>query len=589
VNPLKYPIKTLSALLLLIGFSFQSPAYSRVAVKKHLLKNKIPVYTALNPGLQHFKIKLVVNVGYANESGRESGISHLLEHLFFRQFHSIEAKETWTQYQEKRNLTSNAATSSYETEYWAQGEKKSFESVVKNLFQMVFSAQFNEKDIQGAKGPVFMEIGQPSWIQRTFGRNPINWLDDFYFRIPSYEEREFGIPHFYPSLESEISNTYHSLNGRLALDFYKKYYRAERLRIFLVGAGGRNEKKALALLNSTFGALPSSGNPIGPRRWDVNVRSAPYVDVSTESSSGVSKIDIGLKLVQLDVYDFFNVQAYFDRFKNKLFDEYREKAGTTYSPSVYISYNQNHVGTVRIRLETPNDLVSERKAELIKMLFQDSQHLEKGVLKRILSNYKKTLLDTHEGDVSELMALAELKYQLETVFGYTGGMRRLVSELTLQKLEKTLKERFRPEQMFLDVMVPFLVWQFELLIIFFLAFVFSFYGVKKYWRWRAPDLSGAELIRVGSHTTGYLFEITVFGFFSYLGANLIVRVFRYYAAELSIFRTVPLLYEYGFIAVFGVVFCFLLLWLLSLRPIRVYHLEGKEIREGLSGRFWVVG
>ena len=125
--------------------------------KKSVLKNGIRVVSEFHPESRAVAMGIWVDVGTRDESSRETGISHLLEHMVFK------GTKKRSSYQISRSLEAlggdlNAFTGRENTCYHALVLKDHWDQALDVLADLVSNMKFSKKDFILEKGVILQEI-----------------------------------------------------------------------------------------------------------------------------------------------------------------------------------------------------------------------------------------------------------------------------------------------------------------------------------------------------------------------------------------------------------------------------------------------
>lgn len=121
------------------------------------LENGIRVVTAPNPSTEAVTVFILVGVGGRFEGDRQKGISHFLEHLFFKG-----SKNRPSTFEISKELDSiganfNAFTGEEYTGFYVQSEAGDFEKSFDVISDMFLNPLFDSKEIEREKGVILQE------------------------------------------------------------------------------------------------------------------------------------------------------------------------------------------------------------------------------------------------------------------------------------------------------------------------------------------------------------------------------------------------------------------------------------------------
>ncbi len=121
------------------------------------LDNGITVISEFLPYVKSFSLGFWMNVGSRDESGYNNGISHFLEHMFFKGTEKRSAKRISDEIESLGGYL-NAFTSKEHTCFYGRGLTEHFERIFKVLADMIQNSSFREKDILKESAVVVDEL-----------------------------------------------------------------------------------------------------------------------------------------------------------------------------------------------------------------------------------------------------------------------------------------------------------------------------------------------------------------------------------------------------------------------------------------------
>jgi len=223
------------------------------------LDNGMQVYLLSNSQVSKTKITVQVNVGTNMETVDNAGISHLLEHLMFRDERVPKNKYVYYLHQEGASYV-YGFTSKNLTEYLATIESKKSYWLVETFANMIFDKKINETDLEVERSALQVEIGNIKWYHAPINNmiSFINWISgifpsasDMYYAVFSLEKEE----------PSPIEFNFIQNNKKFTLEqlmhHYDIYYHPSNMILKVVG--NFNELKMKETINNTFGTVKKAG------------------------------------------------------------------------------------------------------------------------------------------------------------------------------------------------------------------------------------------------------------------------------------------------------------------------------------------
>lgn len=149
------------------------------------LKNGLTLITVDLPHLDSVTTMIAVGAGSRYETKDINGISHFLEHMFFKGSKKYPSAEIISNLVDGIGAVNNAGTDKEITYYWIKSAKKHLELSSDILSSMIKESLFEKKEIEKEKGVIVEELRMykdlpPRYIfdlyeKLQFGDQPIGW------------------------------------------------------------------------------------------------------------------------------------------------------------------------------------------------------------------------------------------------------------------------------------------------------------------------------------------------------------------------------------------------------------------------------
>lgn len=229
-------------MLLGLLFLFLLTSIVSAATVRHdrVLENGVKIITLPNNSFPTASVNIFVRTGSANESDEENGISHFLEHLFFRGAVSISGSE-FKNSLEALGGSFNAETSKDYTKYYINLPSDQVEKALSLFIWAIKAPLFNEEEIEKERKVVLEEYN-------LYKNNSLRKQMD---EICKYAYGE------HPYAKSVIGSEKNIKSFKKA-DFVKyreKFYKPSNL-IFVI-SGKFNESKVVSIIEQQMGAIPA--------------------------------------------------------------------------------------------------------------------------------------------------------------------------------------------------------------------------------------------------------------------------------------------------------------------------------------------
>lgn len=140
------------------------------------LKNGLTIITVDLPHLDSVTTLVAVGAGSRYETKKINGISHFLEHMFFKGSRKYPSAEEISTMVDSVGAINNAATFKEHTVYWIKSAAKHIEFASDIISSMVKESLLKEEEIEREKGVIVEEL-------RMYRDNPQRYVWDLYERL----------------------------------------------------------------------------------------------------------------------------------------------------------------------------------------------------------------------------------------------------------------------------------------------------------------------------------------------------------------------------------------------------------------------
>ncbi len=192
-----------------------------LAQQTEKLDNGLTLIYKQIPNVKVVSVQTWIKTGSVNETERESGISHFLEHLVFKGTKKYKPGDIDTVVESNGGVL-NAATSKDYTFYYVTSPSHKAEVAFDTISEMVFNAEFITEEIEKEKPVVVQEI------KRKYDRPTSEMWEEF-----SAIMFQGGTPY-----EREVIGTEEHVNSftrEMLVDYYNRYYHPENMTLVVVG------------------------------------------------------------------------------------------------------------------------------------------------------------------------------------------------------------------------------------------------------------------------------------------------------------------------------------------------------------------
>jgi len=471
-------------LLVMMGSVFANPYED---MEHYVLDNGLKVYLLPNEDAKNVYITMDVNVGMAAESKEKAGISHLTEHLVFRD-QRVKYRDFYDLFKEKGATFVNGYTSNYQTQYLAKIDPGNGYWLAENFYTMLFDKNVTKEDLEVEKKALQLEIGEPDWtdyISVYFLKSVVDFLSDI---DPDNEydlyEDDFKIETDKPDFERYRKSLYRNNNKKFTLDdvmkHYREYYYPSNMTLKIVGKFDRSKMKAL--IDSTFGTVAKrEGKSIKePIHKDATLSGKPFIQRGMPGGYPNPAISMGYKYIDNNMSEYMIIESYFENLADRLNRELRNKKGDSYS--IYGDSTTTHnAGLGRITFYTHHDKFEENLNLAKDLLLKESRgEIEDETILKALENSRK-YYDNVSTDVESLMYIIDNAIMQKAYYekGYENPY-TIIHALTPKTFRETIKRNFTHENFYMSTTRDYFWFPYEGPVILFLVIGSFIFLTRKY-------------------------------------------------------------------------------------------------------------
>jgi predicted Zn-dependent peptidase len=207
--------------------------------QKSKLKNGIRIITIPLKSTKTITVLVMIGTGSKNENKKNRGISHFLEHMFFKGTRKRPTTLDISKELDKVGGSYNAFTGKEYTGLWAKVGSKHCDLALDVISDMLLNSRFSDQEIEKEKGTIIEEINM--------------YLDNPIMRTPSLFENLLysNQPLGYDELGSKKTVT--SVKRDDFINYYRKYYKGNN--IVMAITGNFNKKEINKKLSKYFGSI----------------------------------------------------------------------------------------------------------------------------------------------------------------------------------------------------------------------------------------------------------------------------------------------------------------------------------------------
>lgn len=283
--------------------------------KKTKLKNGIRLITVPMKSTKTVAVLVMVGTGSKNENEKNRGISHFLEHMFFKGTKKRPATLDISKELDGIGGIYNAFTGKEYTGFWAKVDNKHCDIALDVISDILLNSKFDADEIKRERGTILEELNM-------YLDSPIMRISDLFENL-LYKNQPLGY--------DEIGNkkTISSVVRKDFVDYYKKYYAGDNIVIAI--AGNFNEKEIKDKIKKYFKITKKNAAKKYSKTYDKQKKPAVFVEYKKTDQTHLCLGVRGYNINHKDKY-VLNVLSVIlgGNMSSRLFISVREKRGIAY-------------------------------------------------------------------------------------------------------------------------------------------------------------------------------------------------------------------------------------------------------------------
>jgi predicted Zn-dependent peptidase len=337
-------------------------------VKKYTCQNGVRIVLEQIPTMRSVAIGIWIGTGSRNENEQNNGISHFLEHMFFKGTKTRSAREIAEAFDSIGGQV-NAFTSKEYTCYYAKVLDEHAGFALEMLADMFFNSTFVEEELKKEKNVVLEEI-------KMYEDTPDDIVHDLLSKA-CYANHSLG----YPILGTE--QTLNTFTGDTLREYMAENYTPDKV---VISVAGNVEESFIHEIEKYFGSFEAKQKA---RQMVAPVFQPQKLARKKETEQAHLCIGFnGLPVGHKDIYSLIILNNILGgSMSSRLFQEVREQRGLAYSVFSYHSSYQDG-GLLTIYGGTGSnqlDLLFETIQETVQKLKED------GITSKELQNSKEQM------------------------------------------------------------------------------------------------------------------------------------------------------------------------------------------------------
>jgi len=403
--------------------------------RKDTLTNGIRVVSETLPKSRSLSLGVWVKVGSRHEPREIGGVSHFIEHMFFKGTARRTARDIATEV-DSLGGEMNAFTSQETTTYYIKVLDEHLPAAVDILSDILLASRFDPAEMEKERKVILEEI-------KSVEDTPDDFIHEL-FTGTVWTDNSLGRPIL------GTRETIRALKHADILSYIESYYSPREIVISV--AGNFEHGRVIELLNNAFGKLARTGVP----KHEVTPGFHRAVTVRKKQLEQV-QVCLGCKGLNYAHDDRFGIMALNtilgNSMSSRLFQEVREQNALAYSIYSYVTaYRDTGLLTIYAGTDPSNAI------QAIRLIMKEMKKIkDEGITPaeetRVKNQIKGNLVLSLESSNSHMSRIA----RQEIYFGKYLSMDdviKAVDKVTAGQIHRIAQQLFTPENLALSILGP---------------------------------------------------------------------------------------------------------------------------------------
>ncbi len=443
------------------------------AIERIQLKNGMTLFLAPSDETNVTSIRVEVAVGWEAETAANRGVSHLLEHVLFRD-KELKDEMSYLQLIKESGGSANGTTQSRMTSYFASIPSKKGTWLLEQISKMLLNPEIADKYVDKEKATVELERGRPSPITLALGFNPMDYLRPKYLSAPDFWESEFHVSFDEPYTLTQEQLSTRRLTAQQVKDYYGDWYHPANMKLFV--AGKYNRAEVMKIVESKWAVFPArEGKKL---RAPKKPRPREHSYIRQFVTDGTPYVYLGVKLAETTIRDFGVVASYANYISHRLMKELRNVKGQTYSANA-TTFTYERAGYSVIQFQTPKEFLEENLGFVQTYLKTETEG--PGLTEEQFKEAKDLYLNIYalrSRDAEAMMRYATDMSSTTEEFGEWHSPYQELAAVDRAEFNATLKKYYQPHRAYSVTYRPPVWFHYDYFIIYFFTAAFSFLGLR---------------------------------------------------------------------------------------------------------------
>jgi len=488
------------------------------------LDNGLKVYLLADSQAETTRIMTEVKVGTEVESKEDAGITHLVEHLLFRD-QRIPYKDYLDYMKEEGTTEINARTGRYSTQYFATIDKDKSYWLVQTFAQMLFDKEVTNEDLEIEKRALQTEISEVQWysasvyylaeVFKAIGNVYPERKADIYKDSFSMAEDKDRIPRYF----SQKNNKNFSLEAVLL--HYDKYYYPENITLKVAGNFDLIKMKEV-LKNSLYSQKKvNTGYTTHELPYDASLNNKPF-NVLYTGTGTKSSAYIGAKYILDDYTNYLILTSYSDHLANRMQQRLRNELGKTYSVNSF-DFDLRNAGIVGVNFGSLHNNFDTNLMTIKEQIKEDVRQIKAQDITEALkaSSLMYTSMEHDSQSLLDRIDTLEYVHVYHKVFDKTPY--EIFTQITPESFQKVVSNTFAEENTYSYILKDYYLFPYDVSVMSFLLIgfiIFLYLKAGKFYMRRRGHVYTIRDIKFSRRLSNRFFSVINF-FLVFMIANLI--------------------------------------------------------------------
>ncbi len=396
--------------------------------KRTVLENGIRIISERVPYVKSISLGVWVDVGSRDETEKDNGITHFIEHMVFKGTKKRNARQI-AEFIEDIGGYLNAFTTKENTCFYVRILSEHLEKGIEVLADLVQNPVFDRREIQKEKGVVFEEIKD---VESDF-EEYIGDLLEYHIFYP----HPLGLPII------GTRETVEEFTRDKLFEHLRKFYTPNKMVIS--AAGNLNHDVLVDYVLKYFNSGLKNGFYHSREKPNVKKAESHIIEKPTSQSHVcIGTITYGAKDLKRDHVLLLNTLLG-DGMSSRLFQRVREKYGLVYSIySFYSTFNDSGIfgvyfATDRKNVDKTLDLIFKEFDSIIRKGISEPE------LKRAKSQVKSSLLIGLESMSNRMQRLAQVELVYDGKYSRIDEIISRIERIQPEEVREVAGEILKPE------------------------------------------------------------------------------------------------------------------------------------------------